>query len=517
MLLACGLFAAVALPTLGHPLLEEHAFRQTQTAFSVMDYARNGIDLLRPTVPVFGPPFVLPFEFPLFQAGASLLVQLGLSPDAASRTLSLAMFLVSVGLAAQIAFALQGTRAAIATAFVYLFSSFSLLWGHAALIESTATAFSLAALAAVIRWRLTGRSGWLAACAVALALALLVKATTGAAWAVPVVLVLFATLWSARRTAGWPLASATIVVLVIAVPFALGLAWTAYADGVKAASPATDWLTSRNLVTWNFGTLAQRLDVGVWQWILERAERLIALGTAFVLGTIALIRSRERAAWAGILLVPVAAFLVFTNLFYVHDYYLAAIQPAAALLLGRLLGDPAVVIPARVPAWLPRAALVAYLGFQVASGAGYWGKAYDANADPEHVLPLAAELAAHSAPGDLVVVVGLDWSPAILYYADRRGFMLPFGHPAAAVGSLIRPADYRWVLAYDPESADAQAILRLWPDRLQVSAHLFEVSGLGAAPVPAGSAAALTGLTGKPAPSAPAGGPAQGWKFHQTP
>jgi len=53
------------LPTLGQPLVERHDWRQTQTAYTALIYSQSGVDLLHPQVPVLGPPYDLPFEFPL--------------------------------------------------------------------------------------------------------------------------------------------------------------------------------------------------------------------------------------------------------------------------------------------------------------------------------------------------------------------------------------------------------------------------------------------------------------------
>ncbi len=53
-------------------MLEKHAFRQTQTAYTARVFHEDGIDLLHPKLPVLGEPFEVPFEFPLFQAAASL-------------------------------------------------------------------------------------------------------------------------------------------------------------------------------------------------------------------------------------------------------------------------------------------------------------------------------------------------------------------------------------------------------------------------------------------------------------
>ena len=53
----------------------------------------------------------------------------------------------------------------------------------------------------------------------------------------------------------------------------------------------------------------------------------------------------------------------------------------------------------------------------------YWSR-IDGDSNDPIVLPLAREVASNTAADDLVGVVGLDWSPAVLYYAHRRGHMV---------------------------------------------------------------------------------------------
>ncbi|HEY8134595.1 MAG TPA: hypothetical protein VIF08_01045, partial [Candidatus Limnocylindrales bacterium] len=65
------------LPSLHQPLLEHHSFRQTQTAWTALIFHEQGIDLLHPKIPVFGPPWDVPFEFPLFQALGALVMNAG--------------------------------------------------------------------------------------------------------------------------------------------------------------------------------------------------------------------------------------------------------------------------------------------------------------------------------------------------------------------------------------------------------------------------------------------------------
>lgn len=80
---------ALRLPTLSFPLVEAHAFRQTQTAYTALLYHRQSIDLLHTPLPVLGPPWEFPFEFPLFQATAAMLMNAGVGTEVALRGTSL--------------------------------------------------------------------------------------------------------------------------------------------------------------------------------------------------------------------------------------------------------------------------------------------------------------------------------------------------------------------------------------------------------------------------------------------
>ena len=83
---------AVRLPAMWAPPFVRHPWRQAQTAFTIREFARNGIDVLHPRVPVVGRPWVLIYEFPLFQAIAAALMRLGASAETTGRWVALACF-----------------------------------------------------------------------------------------------------------------------------------------------------------------------------------------------------------------------------------------------------------------------------------------------------------------------------------------------------------------------------------------------------------------------------------------
>src|SRR5690348_16272333 len=75
------------------PLLEHHAFRQTQTAIASYWLMHGGGHGERYLTPLFGYPWTLPMEFPLFQElVAFVCAHTGLPLDFTGRLLSLIFF-----------------------------------------------------------------------------------------------------------------------------------------------------------------------------------------------------------------------------------------------------------------------------------------------------------------------------------------------------------------------------------------------------------------------------------------
>lgn len=140
----------VRVPQLGHLLYESHSFRQTQTAMVVRQYSRNGIDLFSTPLPVFGAGADVPFELPLFQAGAALLSHTGLSVEASTRLLGLMFFQISALLLWVLVRRWHSVRAAHVALALMQFLPFALAWGAAALIEFMAVAAGLAMVVALM-------------------------------------------------------------------------------------------------------------------------------------------------------------------------------------------------------------------------------------------------------------------------------------------------------------------------------------------------------------------------------
>lgn len=438
-LLALLVAAALKVTTLNQPLTENFAWRQTQTAWTARIYHEQGIDLLYPQVPVHGPPWYFGFEFPLFQAMGAILMDLGLPTDLAMRTLGLATFLLTGWLLFGLIRRLAGPVAALATLLAFLFSPFGLLWGRTSLIEYLATAAAVGFLWMGVQWLDDRRRSDYALAMGAGLVALLVKITTGAFYLLP--LLFYRPAEGSVRDRWLPLAA------LITVPAAAGRAWIAWTDALKASSPATVFQTSGQMMDFNFGSLAMRWDPEVLSPIA--AALLIGLGGfALILWLpMALARLRGCEQWPFFTALFVSAIvlppIILTPLYSTQNYYPAAISPALAALSGLGVGW----------AWERRSNVVGRLG--LAGGIALWAfaliltrdlwlEAYRPVVDRDRSLEAAAFIRERTEPGDWVVVDGRFWDPTVLYYADRRGYMLdPRREDQPTVDELMRDERYR--------------------------------------------------------------------------
>lgn len=414
----------VRLPTLSQPLQENHGFRQTQTAYTAVIYHEQGVDLLHPQLPVFGAPFETPFEFPLFQALAAGVMSWGMPADVAMRTTALVCFLLSALLLWGLVRHVGGRVAAMAALVLFLFSPFTLLWSRASLIEYLAVAGALGWLWAGLLWRERRRLLYAAAALAGGLTVMLVKPTTGAFWLLP--LLAYPTLTEGRGWRTWLRArSDPVLAVIIVVPFAAAVAWTGHADAIKGASRTTAWLTSSGLREWNFGTLRQRTIHSEWSMIVGRITTQLTLFPGWLIPFTALVGLRTRTArfWAALAAVPVLTILVFFNLYVFHDYYLAAISPVPAALVGygfaRLWQA---LVPTRGPRFLVTA-FAAWTAALLLLGSSIWSLAYR-DIEVSDKYPEVAEVAGLTLPTDLIAFDGYAFTPEVPYYSRRIGRLI---------------------------------------------------------------------------------------------
>jgi len=470
----------VRLPSLNGPLLAISSFRQTETAYPALIYHQQGINLLAPQLPVLGKPWQVPFEFPLFQAMGALIMDLGGATDWAMRISSVICCLATAFTIWGLVRHLSTRTAAGIAVVVFLASPFNIWWSRASMIEYMATALSVGYVWAGMVW-IDNRQKRFAVLAILLGtLAMLVKVTSAVFWIVPLFLYWGVTARPPWRA--WVRERLRTSAVLFVIPLIACVLWTHHADDVKAASPATSWMTSEALAGFNFGSVGQRLDPHQWAKIIGPLDTLVTGLPLWILAAvciIAILRER-RAVWVGIILAGALPVFTFVNLYAIQAYYLAAVTPAVAAVLGYALDGV-------IRYWRPvplRAAtmvvIVAWLGATLYSQRDFLASSYTTpTPDPANILAQAREIDAGTGRQALIVFDGLQWSPAVPYYARRRGMMLVQIIVTRKLLDSLPGQGYTYLYTATPHpghfSADALAVLQRWSWFGDVSPHVFHL------------------------------------------
>jgi 4-amino-4-deoxy-L-arabinose transferase-like glycosyltransferase len=421
-------FLAVALrwPTMNFPLSEAFAFRQMQTALMIREYMDGGFFQLSP-LPVLGPPWQVPFEFPLFQWIAAVFGSaVGASPQIAGRLTALFFFLVCAALVALIGNRMYSRLVGFTGFVIFLFLPFGWQWGDAPLIEFAATAGALASFYLVMRW-VERRSWWLiAALTITLSVVGLVKITTAVVWIIP--LVVIAVLWkratSIRETTNrWPL------LIPAVLSSAAGLGWSKFSDVYKSNHQFMEFLESQSLTEWYFGTVDQRLDTLGWSMIFGYSEAIVGLLLIFFLLLIsALIFWGNRATTIALASTLLIGPMIFFNLYYMHGYYLAALYPALVIVMAAgIVGVAKTIRKDSHGSNSARCSVVATatFGLLVMAWISPEGQLVSQRStEGLYQFPLAQEVVDNTPVDAGIITVGCDWNPAYPYLSGRKMLML---------------------------------------------------------------------------------------------
>ena len=418
------------------PLIGMHSFRQTQTAISSYSMLHGGPWLAYET-PAVGPPWSIPYEFPLYQwMAAALVATSGIGLDPAGRLISYIFLLLTI-IPARSLVRTYRLQSAVGWTFALLLltSPLYLFWGTAFLIETLAVYLGFAFVAETAQviprddWSKTARA------TIYGSLAALCKITTFAPFYVlsggALLVALYAD-WKQRRPLRRSLVQAFVIMVVAPIPFAL---WDRFADAHKRLNPIGRFMASSApmMRAWNFGTWSQLFSRAMLSTLMRSIVDTLGVAAPLILLLLAVLviylRPLNRieailtCCALGAFLAP---FAVFTNLHIVHNYYDAAnaifLVAAVAIVLGGLFAT------ARPPlAW---AGLILIVTSQIALFCmHFWPDVV--HPEGSQLIAIANRLKAQTSPDAIIVIYGQEWSPVIPYYAERRALMEPSFVPRA--------------------------------------------------------------------------------------
>jgi hypothetical protein len=408
-----------------HAISDWYGWRQTQTAISAYFMLQGG-PWLDYEMPIFGPPWQIPHEFPLYQALVVMLTTVsGLRLEAAGRAVSLAFWYAALpaGHLLLAHFGIAPRRRLLPLAF-WLLSPLYLFWSRTFMIESTALCLCLTFLVFHGRFVTRGHAGD--------ALAALAAGCLGAAVKPPTIVVFagLAGVWwlvAQRRSESTPNMRILGALLVVLPPLA-GWAWQRHADTVKALNPFTAVISSSQLLRdYVVGPPGSRFDAEALLPLWERAVPYTVGHPVVVAAALVgiVIAQRRRMLFALALGGFLAHFAIFAPLDSTQDYYwygmgLFLVAATGLAVVALLECDD----PRRHLAW-PLVVLVTVCCVQGYATRMLPFQRHDAYANPDWVIRLARAVTEATHPEDVVVAFGLDWNPELPYYAGRRALMWP--------------------------------------------------------------------------------------------
>jgi hypothetical protein len=394
-----------------------HGFRQAQTALTTEQIA-NGGPVLAYHTPVFGPPWSIPMEFPVFQwAVAKLHSVLDSDLVSTGRAVSYLSFLAAVLAIYRLCKILKLSRqAGLFAAGMMLLTPLYVFWSRAFLIECTALALTLWFLVAAAR-AVPSKATTILVLAVLLGtIAGLTKVTTFLAGA-PLLAVLGFVAFRERRFRALEWVRGALIVLI---PLAISILWLRYSETIKMAqgTPMANVILSANLKNFTLGTVDQRFSIDFWIRIGHfMVNNVTVVGTTLAIGVLGLFLGTNRTIALGSLLTAAAGPAVFANLYFVHDYYWCA--NAAYLALFAAVGFQALGERNRM------AGVVSVLVITCVGLFSFPAHEYTAylKKGATQLAEFGKALEGMSRESDVAMVIGGDWSSEFAYYSKRRTIM----------------------------------------------------------------------------------------------
>ncbi len=207
-------------------------------------------------------------------------------------------------------------------------------------------------------------------------------------------------------------------IAALILPALAAMLWLRWGDRIKSRHPLSRKTQVSTLPTqrrWNFGIAKDRKDWNQWRVLLGHAEPITGIPVSVIvgwtLGTLAggMPWSTEAAVCIALYLSgPLLNWRVSVE----HSYY----QCATGIFLIGAVGFSIIGIESL------------WVFVPIALGIWHWHRTYkQLQRQPVDPAFLAAvEQVRTQCPEDCIVVtLGLDWNPTLLFHAERRGLMIP--------------------------------------------------------------------------------------------
>ncbi len=426
MILALIIVAGVMLRLnrFNAPLLDQHAFRQTQTASTVWLWDYFGFSPFNYRVPMYGGGHWV-LEFPWYQSIVFGLTAIFGFHEQFGRLVSIIAFVASAYLLYEIGKRLLGSRAAaVASVAFFTFLPVTVFFYRAFLIDPTLIAVALLMFLAAIRLWERFSWTWTAVFVVTFFVTALGKANLIVVFSLPIIVLIVRALMARRLP--WR-GFAVLVAGVLASSIAL-LLWTRHADALNVPS---NGMTFANMRWWFFGSTV--FDPNLWHTVFQRfMDNLNVVGMLFVgmgIAAIATLRTGHRLVLVALIASGLISIAIFANLNRIHDYYQLPYYTTISLLGGLGVWSVASLALRISRARATQVAAGILIGLCIMWTTALFSTGYfaDTAVGLAAVAAQGRELASHTPDKQIVLLAdGADPNePMLLYEARRRGWRVP--------------------------------------------------------------------------------------------
>ncbi|MBF0489602.1 MAG: glycosyltransferase family 39 protein [Candidatus Omnitrophica bacterium] len=430
-------------------LLDHHGFRQTQTAITSYYFIKDGFKLNYET-PVFGVPWSIPFEFPLYQGVVALIVKAtGWGLDQTGRGVSLFFFYAMLMVLYRLVIALSGSRVCAWFAVAFSLSSpLYIFWSRTFLMESMALFFGILYLWSIVESHKNKSFYWLLLAMSAGSLSGLVKITTFAlALALGSMFCLIWWLKQGKNKFSHPtwMRVGLMAIFFGLLPMTVSMGWTAFADFLKSQNLLAMDLTSKALMQWNFGNLQQR----IFGQLHHVPILVLFLGLMVVFMALLFLVKGLRPYFAAFFVTFFLGPMVFTNLYIEHTYYWYAsavyLYVALAFVAYKLIDKKGWSV------WLRWCLIPVFLAFMVGVSVIRYlpSQLHDSGSA---FVASAQKVQKYISSDGVILCYGLGWDSSFPYYAKRKALMVR-GDP-----EIIDPALAKTIALTGPGNIQALVV-----------------------------------------------------------
>jgi 4-amino-4-deoxy-L-arabinose transferase-like glycosyltransferase len=449
IILALILIAAFALRLYKYntPLADLHSWRQVDTAAVARNYARNGVDWLKPRYDDLSdlqtghenPEGLRYVEFPVYNAIVGYIGSIITSVpiEVIGRIVTALFSLIIIGIIYALTYYEAGRIAAIMAALVYAVFPDFVFFSRVVLPETTAVAFAMLSLLlvylAVHKKRSTEYIILLMCSAISYALAILVKPTAGFYGLAVAYIVFRAYELNALKKIEY-----YIYALIALMPFAM---WRYFISFHPVGIPPSDWLiTSVNTYQ---GLKVIFLRPAFFRWIFyERINEIILGGYLTFFFILGIVMKPQRYLIHFIFLCGMIYLFVFEGGNVQHEYYQTILLPGLALMVG--LGTAHVLQNTK----LFLHPLVTWSLVLALYGLSFFFSFYrvqDYYHTPDDLPPIANVIKTITSPSDKIVTDRLG-DTTLLYLADRKGAPAIYKDPAT-----LKSLGYSYIVTMNRE------------------------------------------------------------------